>query len=228
MAKIKFTAVVADMRGKLAGTVFSKNRGGSYVRTKVTPVNPQSTAQMAVRAALTSFMQGFKALTASQIAAWNAAVSNWTSTDVFGDIKNPSGINLYAKLNMNLDNAGQAALTTPPTPGAVAGVALSGLTADSLPATFTLASALPAVPAGETLIVEATPCVSPGKKFVKSEFRVIGTKAAATTFPIAMANEYGNKFGTPVAGQKVFVRVKTINNTTGQASQYSQFEAIVA
>ena len=42
MAKIKMTAIVADMRNKLNGSVFSRNRGGAYIRTKVTPINPQT------------------------------------------------------------------------------------------------------------------------------------------------------------------------------------------
>ena len=42
MAKILTTAIVADIRNKLNGSVFSKNRYGAYVRTKVTPVNPQT------------------------------------------------------------------------------------------------------------------------------------------------------------------------------------------
>lgn len=45
MAKIKFGMMMTDARGKLGGQVFSKNRSGSYVRTKVTPVNPQTTTQ---------------------------------------------------------------------------------------------------------------------------------------------------------------------------------------
>ena len=49
MAKILMTAIVADIRNKLNGSVFSKNRYGAYVRTKVTPVNPQSTAQQNTR-----------------------------------------------------------------------------------------------------------------------------------------------------------------------------------
>ena len=44
MAKIKFGMMMTDASGKLGGQVFSKNRGGSYVRTKVTPTNPQTAA----------------------------------------------------------------------------------------------------------------------------------------------------------------------------------------
>lgn len=226
MAKIKFTAFLAEARGKLAGTVFSKNRGGNYVRTKVTPVNPQSVDQVAQRNRLTSFAQNFRALTASQIAAWNTAVSNFTSTDIFGDIKTPAGINLYNKLNMNLDLAGQAAITVPPLPTGADPVVLDSLVSDVSSSLFTIDATIAAVPAGHSLIVEATPQLSQGKSFVKSEFRVIEVVAAATAFPYLAGASYIAKFGAPVAGQKVFCRVKTINNTTGEASGYSSISTI--
>lgn len=226
MAKIKFTAVVAEMRGKIAGTVFSKNRGGNYARTKVTPVNPQSSDQVAQRNRLSTYAQNFRALGASVIQAWNAAVANFQSTDIFGDIKTPAGINLYTRLNMNLDLAGQSAITNPPVPTGADPVVISGVTCDVSSSLFTIASAAAAVPAGHTLIIEATPQLSPGKNFVKSEFRVIDTAAAAATFPILAGTAYIAKFGAPIAGQKVFCRVKTVNNTTGEVSGYSQVSTI--
>lgn len=226
MAKVKFSALVSEMRNKLNGSVFSKNRAGNYLRNKVTPVNPQTSFQVAVRNQLTSFAQNFRALTQAQIAAWNTAVTNFVTTDIFGDTKNPTGINLYNKLNMNLAQAGQAAITSPPLPAGADPAEITGLTADSSPQTFTIASALATVPAGHTLIVEATAAMSPGRSFVKSEFRQIGTFAAATAFPIAAITVYTAKFGAVVAGQKYFVRVKTVNNTTGEASQYSQASSI--
>jgi len=99
MAKVKFTAFMADARGKLNGTVFSKNRGGSYVRTKVTPSNPQTSFQSAVRQRLSSLSASFRALSASQILAWNNAVGDFLSTNIFGDTVTPSGLQLFVKLN---------------------------------------------------------------------------------------------------------------------------------
>jgi len=46
--KMKFGAIVVDGRGKIGGHVASKNRGGAYLRTKVTPSNPQTGYQAAV------------------------------------------------------------------------------------------------------------------------------------------------------------------------------------
>lgn len=219
--------MMTDARGKLGGHVFSKNRAGAYTRTKVTPVNPQSSYQVTVRNSFTTFAQNFRALTSAQILAWNTAVANFVGTDIFGDSKTPSGINLYTKLNLNLANAGQSAITSPPLPTGADPVVITGVTADVSSSLFTIASAAAAVPTGHTLIIEATPLVSPGKAFVKSEFRVITTAAAAATFPITAGASWIAKFGSLVAGQKVFCRVKTVNNTTGEASGYSQVSTIV-
>jgi hypothetical protein len=38
-----------EMRGKLGGNVFSRNKAGAYVRAKVTPVNPQTVRQQTAR-----------------------------------------------------------------------------------------------------------------------------------------------------------------------------------
>lgn len=227
MAKIKLSAIVSQMSGKLNGSVFAKNRGGAYIRTKVTPVNPQSVAQMAVRAALTSLSQSWRGLTAEQRAAWNAAVSNFTSTDIFGDIKTPSGINLFNKLNLNLDNIGVSPISEPPAPVSVGFFSALSITADASSGTVAATFTAEGASAGQTVVVEATPCVSAGKDFVKSEYRVVGTFAGNGTSPQALGAMIVSKFGAMTAGQKLFVRLKFVDNTTGISGQYAAASTIV-
>ena len=214
--KIKFGALVVDGRGKIGGHVASKNRGGAYLRTKVSPINPQTTRQSAVRSQFTGYAQGFRGLSLANIAAWNAAVANFTKTDIFGDIKTPSGINLYVKLNMNLEQVGVAAISTPPLPGAVPAVDSVSVTADSAPQTLSIVYGPSPVPADTAFIMEATPGVSAGKSFVKSEFRQIGFLDAADTTPENALAAYTAVFGALVGGQKVFVRLTPVNKLTGQ------------
>ena len=52
MAQIKFSPLVDDARGSVGDTTFSKWKGRSYIRTRVTPSNPQTTAQTNVRDAM--------------------------------------------------------------------------------------------------------------------------------------------------------------------------------
>lgn len=227
MAKVKFGLAVSDMRNKLNGSVFSRNRGGAYVRTKVTPLNPQTAAQVGARSLLTSLAQAFRSLTQEQITAWNAATSQWAGTDVFGDVVNPTGLALYVRLNANIANAGGTAITTPPSPvGATALESLSlsaAVTGDTFDVAFTPAS----VPAGHTMYVEATQMLSPGINNANSRFRFIDTAAAAAASPQDFFAAQTAKFGALVEGQKVFVRAKFINKTTGEMSLALKASAIV-
>lgn len=215
MAKILFTAFMADARGKVAGTVFSRNRGGAYTRTKVTPSNPQTSYQTTVRQRLAAFSASFRGLTASQILAWNAAVQDFLSTNIFGNTIKKSGQQLYIGLNSNLELIGQAAIADPPAPVEISSITIN--IASLTNAAFTLS--LSAATTDEYYVIEATQPVSAGRSFLKNEFRVI-TTVVGTGSPIAAQNifaAYSAKFGAPVTGQRVGVRVKLINSITGQA-----------
>lgn len=227
MAKIKLSAIVSEMRGKLNGSVFSKNRGGAYLRTKVTPVNPQTISQGNVRARLTTFSQAWRSLTGAQILSWNAAVSNYTGTDIFGDIKTPSGINLYNKLNLNLAAAGQPPISNPPLPVSVGYTSALSLAADA--STSTIVATFTAIggTVGQTVIVQATKGVSAGKNFVKSEYRQVGTFSGSAVSPQALGAMYVAKFGAMTAGQKIFVRLVFVDNLTGVSGSYTSANTVV-
>lgn len=218
MAKVKFSALISDMRNKLNGSVFSKNRAGSYLRNKVTPVNPQSVAQTAARSKLTDFSQTWRTLTEDQRNAWNGAVSQWATTDIFGDIKNPTGLQLYIRLNINISNAGGTPITLPPNPTGVEPVLDMSLDAEATPQVFAISDLVFPTPAGMALYVEATPGLSPGISNANSQFRFIAVLPPASADGDLIA-AYTAKFGTVVAGKKYFVRAKYMNIATGQVSQ---------
>jgi hypothetical protein len=227
--KIKWGALVVDGRNKIGGQVASKNRHGAYMRNKVTPVNPATSYQVNVRARLATFASGWRNLTAGQRLAWDSAVSDYKKTDIFGDIQNPSGFNLYVKLNSNLVNIGIAAISSPPLPVNVSVFTTATLAAAAGAQSMSL-TVTPAVqPTAETIIVRATPGLSAGKSFVKSEFRQISTFTAATAGAYDLASAYISKFG-PIgpAGVKIFVEVIHVNETTGQMSQSQQYFVVVA
>jgi len=227
MAKIKFGLVVTEARGKLGGHVFTKGRAGGVLRTKVTPVNPQSTAQLGVRNRFSTYSQGWKSLTAAQRAAWNAAVSGFQGTNIFGDIVSPSGFNLYQKLNNNLTTCSQSAITTPPTPAAVGEVVTSSLTASEGTEALSLVLAA-AVPVNTSVKVFATPQMSAGRSYVKSDYRLISVLAAEATTPVNLLAAYNTKFGTiDQVGAKIFVKTVAVNNTTGQEGTPSEVSDIV-
>lgn len=224
--KIKWGALVVAGSGKVGGHVAARNRAGAYIRTKVTPINPQTVAQQGVRNSFTTNSQAWKGLTEAQRGAWNSAVEDFKSTDVFGDLKSPSGFNLYMRLNNNLLAAGQAIIPDPPLPGAVFAFTSLSLVADTTLGTLTAAFTA-AIPAGSSVLVLATPGVSPGKNFVKSEFRQIAVKTTLDVSPEDLAAEYIVKYGAlPTIGKKVFIGFKVVNDTTGQAGTLLQASSI--
>jgi hypothetical protein len=225
MAKIKFGMFMVDGRGKVGGSVFSKNRAGSYVRNKVTPSNPQTSAQLQARSRLSSLAQQFRTLTQPQIDAWNAAVNDYQSTNVFGDQVKKTGLNLFVALNSVRDILQLANLTSPPAPVEVP----STVVTISDPDATSLEIDLSSIPANTVYMIEATPPVSPGVNNVSNQFRLIKTLngTGSNISGHSILTDYTNKFGTPVVGQKFGVRVKVAVGATGQTGLYSQDLAII-
>ncbi|MBA7622081.1 hypothetical protein ES703_29452 [subsurface metagenome] len=225
--KTKWGALVVDGRGKLGGHVASKNRAGSYFRTKVTPVNPASIYQVNVRNRFGGLSSAWRGLTAGQRLAWNAAVSDFAKTDIFGDLHNPTGFNLYQKLNNNLLNIGKAVITTPPLVEAVEAFTSILFEADNsaqvMHITYT-----PAIEADHSVLVFGTPAISPGISFVKSEFRQFDVMVTADASPFQIGPEYIAKFG-PIGAvdMKIFVKLVQINWNTGQAGIPIQASCII-
>lgn len=225
--KIKWGALVVDGRNKIGGHVASKNRAGAYLRTKVTPINPSSTRQVIVRGILTTLAIAWRGLLAAERLAWNNAVASFATTDIFGDLRRPTGFNLFQKLNNNLLGVGIAQLSVPPLPVAVA--SLTTLSATQAPAGATTLTFTPAaIGAADIVVIKATAPISPGKTFVKSEFRRIGVIAQPDGSPFTATTMYNAKFGGPgVLNQKIFFELFIINTVTGQAGAKLQCSCIV-
>lgn len=206
--KLKFGAIVTDGRGKIGGHVASKNRAGAYLRTKVTPSNPNTVAQAQARGVLASLSQGWGQLTDNQRQGWNDAVKEWGTTDIFGDIKKPSGINLFVKLNANLISVGYPQLLDVPSKMEVPSVIITG-------ASFSIATEVLSVTFdnntadGLKVLVRATPTLSNGVSFVKSQFRIIDSDIVNGN-GFSLPGAYGAKFGIPLVGANVYASVQFV------------------
>lgn len=222
MALIKLTAFLDSISGKVNGSVFSRNKGGAYVRGKGVVSNPQSLAQSGVRAVFGAISQAWKGLTEIQRDAWNAATSNFPYQNRLGDTKQLSGFALHQKLNNNLATIGQPFITTPPQPQEVS--ALTDLEMDidltASPLTMTAKGTFtdPSSVAGKVLIF-ATPNLSPGISNFNNELRLIGTYNISdiASGKDVMA-EYEPLFGDPVEGSKIGYKAYVIDTSTGQSS----------
>lgn len=229
MAKILFTAVVADMRNKLAGTVFSKNRYGAYTRTKVTPVNPSTAAQQEVRARFGAQAQAWRTLTESERQSWITAAPTSPVNDIFGNANILTGSAYCSQVNLNLAAINEAAITTAPVQVALPVIDGFSIAPEAGAPNFFLFSNTLVVPAGFKAIVQATGNYSPGIYFVQNKYRQIAVIDAGNAIEGAnLMYEWQFVFGLLVAGLKVSARIFLVSDTSGQTGVPLSNAAIVA
>lgn len=70
MARCTYAPIVGDIRGRVAGSVFSLWRGIAYVKKFSKPGNPNTSAQQAIRAAFAFLTVQWKLLQSELVAAW--------------------------------------------------------------------------------------------------------------------------------------------------------------
>lgn len=224
MAKIKFGMMMTDASGKLGGQVFSKNRGGSYVRTKTTPSNPQTVAQMAIRGIFASISSTWSELTQSNRDSFNNFVGDYARTDIFGDARNPSGKSLFQRLNQNLEISGQTQITTCVSPSDVPFAGLISAVADLSNTEFFIDTNNDT--GGSKIVVWATPPMSQGTKFVKNKLRQLAVFDGDNATSVNVWVKYIAKYGVPTVGANIVVGVRIIN-ANGQASPLETVKAVV-
>ena len=116
MASVKLGPAIADIRGSIGGTVFSRNKGGAYIKSRVVPVNPNSPRQDIVRSAM-AFLTDYWAntLTAANRTAWGLYASSVTVLNRLGEAINLSGFNHFIRSNMIRKQMGIALVNAGPT-----------------------------------------------------------------------------------------------------------------
>lgn len=226
-AKFSPGAIVSEIRGKIASTVFSRNKGGAVIRNRIVPINKRSALQTQRRQVLASFAAQWRGLTQAQRDGWNSAAANFPVQDSLGQTIFLSGEQLYIRCNTNLTLISQSTISDAPVPTSFAVVALGASVISS--AASTVAFTPDPVPAGYNLVIRATPQLSPGRNFApQSAFRFIQAEAAAATSPADIATSYEALFGdTFVAGQKVFIEAYLVEIASGLSGQVVRQSVIV-
>ena len=101
--------------GRMGGTVAAHNRGGQYLRALVTPVNPNTALQQAVRTIFANLAQQWALLTDLQRDAWDDYAANVPVTNRVGDTINLTGFNMYQRSNVPREQVGLPRVDDGPT-----------------------------------------------------------------------------------------------------------------
>lgn len=218
-ALVKFTAIVDGLSGKIAGTVFARNKGGAYARGKGNPTNPQTAAQSAVRSRFAQIAQAWRGLTNDQRKAWDASTDDYPYNNRMGDSKHLSGSGLHQKLNLNRASVELANIALPSLPKALELPLSFSVAADATAGTARIAANFAGAPTGSTMFaVYATEPSSAGRKNLKTRLRKIAVQDSDDLDGVDLLPAYTAKFGALVIGANVAFELRPVQSETGQGS----------
>lgn len=229
MAKVLFGTLATDVRGKVAGVVYSKNAAGAYIRQKVSPTQTLTTRRGVVRERITNLSKYWSGtLTPDQVSAWNAFAKNNPVTDIFGRAQTLSGIQTFCRLNAVILNVGGTQIDDPPLNLSITGITtLSASAAAGTPALSIVFGPSP-LDTNIKLNIFATQQLPTGRTFTKNFLRWIGASSAAATTPFNALSIYTAKFGALVEGGKIGILANAVDITTGAQTTGLYTTVIVA
>lgn len=101
--------------GSVRGTTWSHNRGGTYVRGRTIPVNPNTPFQQAIRAIFPQLSTNWlSTLTQGQRDGWQAYADAVLIPDRLGEPRNIGGLPMYLRCNAARIQAGKTRIDAPP------------------------------------------------------------------------------------------------------------------
>lgn len=201
--------VFTQASGSLAGSTYSRNRFGMYVRSRSLPVNPNSPLQVAVR----NYMRSLSAmwvdtLTDAERNAWEVYGANVPVKNRVGDNINLTGLNHFIRSNSPRLLAGLTPVLSGPTVYQLAALTEPEFTVtpatDKINVTFSATDAW-ATESGGALLVFASRPQNPSINFFKGPYRyagkILGDGTTTPTSPVALDAPFSVE-----DGQKVFAR----------------------
>lgn len=206
--KIKFGSIVTDGSGKLGGHVYSKNRGGNYIRTNKVPSNPRTAAQIQARSRFGQASSGWKELTENQRAAWAEFAVNNPYSDSLGDQRHLSASSAYTRSSNNLLNVGKAPITTPADVNET-------LVFDNFTATFTdpgvaeveLANVDTSNAGNARILVKASPVFPSSQKYAANKLRIVGAYDASDIDAVTGVLDFSSRYSSSIGGLTSGMRV---------------------
>jgi len=88
------------MSGSIAGTTFARNRSGNYARARTKPINPNTPAQVKVRACVSYLTEyWYSDLSTIQRTAWAVYAENVAMKNKLGQVIHLSGFNHFIRSN---------------------------------------------------------------------------------------------------------------------------------
>ena len=196
--------------GKLGLTVTYPGRTGLIRRSLVTPKNPRTGAQGAIRSNLASQAAAYRRLTDDQQEAWISAAASASTRATLGQSGPLTGLQLFVKINCANLAIGNAAVIVPLRKPQFDPLPITGLQATNANDVVSLKLTVTDSPPEGTMLWAAPPQNAGTRRPVT--LRLLGTLGTETAGKVDITAQYVAEFGHPAADDRVFVACNANSN----------------
>jgi len=205
MAKI----LTVPTSGSIAGTTYSHNRAGQYMRNRRKPTQPVGTGRRGViKAAFGAASSAWSSLTAVVQMAWNTYAAMHPYVDALGTSIKLTGHQMYVAINTMLINCGLPQSAVIPVLDAVFTAQFTAFTAIHAGAITLTPSGLGG--ASDFLLIGVSKPQSGGVGFCKT-FWQYGKAAGNSVTPVVLTTGYKAQFGDISVNQRIFYCLTPVN-----------------
>lgn len=218
MAIIIPGVAVSQVSGRVGGTIFSRNRGGAYMRNGSIPATVTTPAAELIKAITAAQSQAWGSLDPEVKEQWREWATQNPVINRLGQSRTLSGHQAYVQLNARLRYGAFAAITSPPVGAAPAPFIPGAITFTPSPLALTVAYTPSPAPTGVAVQCYAYLANSPGVAYVKNRLALVATSGAAAVSPLDILDNVVERFGTPQFGQTLHIALRALDGTTGLVS----------
>jgi len=212
---IQFGSLVSDARGKISGSVFSKNYFGANAFSFQKQTVRRTTSQQIVRSSFSEQSAAWKLLTQVQRDSWTAAGLTINFTDRFGNPYNPTGFELYVSHRINMLLIGATPATTAPAMSYPLAFPAGGTTYNQGAVTYDWNGIAAYDTTTNPCVLYSTNTFSYGRQLPQATFKKFMVVNAGSTDLFNMYTAYNAMFGDQITFQWLTVKIVPINATSG-------------
>ncbi|MBA7648725.1 hypothetical protein ES703_56513 [subsurface metagenome] len=207
--------ILGSLRGSIGDNTFSHNRGGDYVRRRVSPTNPNSTRQQAMRTFLGTLAALWSStLTPAQRGQWNVWAGLQAKEGPLGNSINLTGINGYVWTNTHLLDAGDTRIDAPPIVVAPTGLLTLAVDVSAINTADVTFTGTPLAANHKAVLFMSLPQSGAAQPNFK-QCRIVGYSAAAQASPWAATTPFD-----VISGQTVVFFAAIMDDETGLFSPF--------
>lgn len=222
--------LLSKASGSLAGSVFSHNKGGMYMRARATPTNPNTSAQIAVRDSMRVAVDAWtNVLDQAERDSWNLYAFNTPLLNKLGQSTKRSGQNMFVRSNVPRLQAGESLVQTAPSIfdlGSFTPVVFGTADASASTISFSFTNADDwANELGSSMLVYQSRPLNPTIDFFKGPWQLATTIAGDAMVAPTSPKTFTSLFAM-VAGQKIFLKLR-VTRADGRYTDAQIIDGIV-